>query len=380
MIVEVRGVRFLNKGAELMMCAVRDQVRSWSPENVIALNLRAGSFRQRREAGLAHVVRFDAFKLARLERPVMASGRLIPRALRRASSLVLDAEVDVVMDASGFAYGDAWGPQPATRALLLAKRAARRGKPYIVLPQAFGPFEGAELRREMAAFVDRAALVFARDPRSYEYVASVAPRTDHLYLAPDFTNLLEPAVGPPRLDGHVVVVPNRRMVEMASGHDRDAYLHLLATLLVRARDLGFPTSIVVHDLRDQALAQQLRDAVGGETQVLAESDPLRLKAALSQPALVVASRFHALVSALSQATPAIGTSWSHKYRMLFEDYGSVDCLLGKDADPADAASLLERELEPQARERRRTLLGEHATREKQRTRRMWDQVRVVLGS
>src|SRR5690606_14730126 len=40
--------------------------------------------------------------------------------------------------------------------------------------------------------------------------------------------------------------------------------------------------------------------------------------------LIVGSRFHALVSALSQNIPSIALGWSHKYKTLFSEFEVSD--------------------------------------------------------
>lgn len=45
---------------------------------------------------------------------------------------------------------------------------------------------------------------------------------------------------------------------------------------------------------------------------------------------VIGSRFHRLINALSQATPAYAIGWSHKYEMLFEDFGFPEGILDLD--------------------------------------------------
>ena len=55
MIIEMRGVGFVNKGAELMMHAIAQQILSWQEDDILVANLRVGSFRKRAEVGINHL-------------------------------------------------------------------------------------------------------------------------------------------------------------------------------------------------------------------------------------------------------------------------------------------------------------------------------------
>ncbi len=82
--------------------------------------------------------------------------------------------------------------------------------------------------------------------------------------------------------------------------------------------------------KDFDLANEISKKVDG-INIFKEEDPLKVKGIIDKSSGVIGSRFHSLVSSLSQATPALGTSWSHKYQMLFKDYDFEDGILTLDS-------------------------------------------------
>jgi colanic acid/amylovoran biosynthesis protein len=73
--------------------------------------------------------------------------------------------------------------------------------------------------------------------------------------------------------------------------------------------------------------------------VLDNLDAPTAKAVISQGHLVISSRYHGVVSALSQGVPALCTSWSHKYQELLAEYKMADCCLGLDNIDAAKAKI-----------------------------------------
>jgi len=366
MIVEVTGIGFPNKGAELMLASILEEFRRRAVPAVFAMDVRT-SHRNRLRWGLRHVL------------PASASERhgwlrRIPSGIRKPLGLVLPEDVDVLLDASGYAYGDSWGATKARDRLgARLEEWKRQGRKVILLPQALGPFQEPALRKEMARIFQHADLVFARDPISLEHAAELAGAEGKILLAPDFTCLLHPDPSPEALrrKGMVCLIPNHKMLEK-TGLDESVYVGFFRGVAKHVQESGRVPYLLLHEgERDLALCRRIAAGTGLEME--SPADPVRIKGLIGSASMVVTSRFHGFVSALSQGVPAFATSWSHKYEMLAKDYTDENLILDS-ADLPDALARIARILEEGRLSSLESSLSAAASEQKLRTTRMWDTV------
>jgi colanic acid/amylovoran biosynthesis protein len=382
-LIEIKGVQFVNKGAELMLRAVVDRLRAMVPGVEIALTPGPNAPYQR-------IAALGAWQLLRLPGAPFDADALsyrlpqrVRRVLRRYGT-VTEADVDAVVDASGYAYGDAWGDAPLESAAREIERLAGHGKPYVFLPQAFGPFAGTAATRHFGQALSKAALLCARDVQSREYLAGVAGESAvAVETYPDFT-LAVP--GDPRaaatwgVDQRMaLIIPNAEM-QGSRNPDvaaRSGYAPLLQALARKLQELGYQPRVLNHEgAADAALCEALRAATSGAP-VIEADDPVALKGVIGAAGLVVSSRFHGCANALSQAVPCLATAWSHKYGQLFADFGVSEYVL-ESSDEAAGIALLEalvtnRDAVRQTLEARRPALAA-------RTEEMWARVGAALGT
>lgn len=336
MIIEIQGVDFINKGGELMTHAVVQHISSLPGSNIVAAHLRMGSFKQREKTGLHHLSWAYYEKFSFLGEYIDTFTHLIPKQLRHKFNITTNSEVQAVLDASGFTYSDQQG---ARMVEIMAKRTIRwkkEGKKIILLPQAFGPFKQKAVRNAFLEILKNADLIFARDKISYEHLINLEPNNNQkIRIAPDFTNLVRgeiPDYFKPN-PHQVCIVPNYRMIQKTSQELKDKYIVFLVHCTKYLIEKQLQPFILIHETNsDYELALKLKSELNLPLEIIQESNPLYIKGILGSCFMVIGSRFHSLVSTLSQGVPCLGTGWSHKYQMLFEDYNCSECLVS----PLDA--------------------------------------------
>jgi len=331
MLIEIHGAGFHNKGAQLMLEVVLRRVAQRFPNAEFCVEWdRSISDVELRRLGLKTFF-VSAPRVRPRRYPVLGplssvAGRLVPGSLLRSRNMVARHWVDALIDISGYAFGDKM-PLPRTQAFASRSRYyARRGKPVVMLPQMFGPFESGAIQAAMRRVCDSADLIYARDTVSYGHVEGLfATGCSKLRLAPDIAIFAEPDPGTPLPDRpYACIVPNARILDKGGLQWRGRYIGDLVHTVRLLRQQGLSVLLTMHESsgEDRELANQILAQVGPEVASMYESNcPFQLKAVFAGARLAVASRFHAVVSALSSGTPAIVLGWAHKYEMLMHDFG-----------------------------------------------------------
>ncbi len=391
MIVEIRDANFINKGAELMLRTILKELSKRIPEfqaAVFPIDDRADA---RASLGIKHILpslgrgRLSFTVLGKGERVAAALGGENYRKLLRHYGLVNVRMPDALVDMSGYAFADTSRRRVSKDFLCLTSTYKRRGAPVILLPQAFGPFTRGFLRRRFRRITENVDLMFARDAESYLHVREVAPEFPHVYVAPDIT-LYDGYDGrDPGFAGepYCCFIPNHAVLSRTGDRWAGKYEGCMRAAVSTTLDQGLCAKILVYstEAADALLASRLAaDFDSARVEVIAEEDPYELKRILANSQLAVSSRYHGLVSAFSQGTPAIALGWAHKYSALFADFEMAAYSLDHRTSPEEVAEksrlLLDSERNAEIRQILRRRLQEMAELNSQ----MWEQVSTLLVS
>ena len=376
---QVLGIDPANKGACLMLAAVQQELARRFEAPRVAVDI-AMPFEERLRLGLWAVTPANWTD-------GLGAGRLKDIAVRRMGGqarklgLLHTSEIDVVLDASGFAYGDFWGKAKFVNRLGKPTQAWKaEGKTVIALPQAWGAFTEPGFAEAIATYLSQADLVFARDRESMGFLEGTG--LSGVEASPDFTNLLAPAL-PPRYDdlrGAGFVIPNTKMLEARGEGARAGYLDFLAQAVSCLQGFCPAVHILVHEgKKDLALSEELNAALPAPLRIVDPADTLETKAILAQARALVSSRFHGLVSALSAGVPSLACGWSHKYAELMADYGAGAHIADLDA-PESWPALLEAFARDARDEAFRASLAEASRTQKARAAAAWDRIGETIAA
>lgn len=291
----------------------------------------------------------------------------VPPEVARASG-----SIDAIFVLSSIQYSDAW-PTPTLLERLERSIRFHRHFPHatvVFLPSTWGAFEPRH--RDALAQLVAGATVLVRDRFSVDSingllgaaVAQYCPDLAFLYPAADASvarPLLESTVGDlakPLLG----IIPNQRCVEPGVtplGRPED-YLDFLARLRDVAVGRGFHVVGISHMLntdRDAALLQALG------IPCITANDATLVRSAIANLTVCICSRYHGLISCLSQGTPVVALGWHHKYRNLMNDMELGTYHLSVAELPRDPAPLLDALYENRDELRRRIARNVAAAKE-----------------
>jgi len=244
------------------------------------------------------------------------------------TGFVLPDEIDLVLFAAGFNYGDQladlYTPSNIAEEVRYFASFTKPGRKFILLPQALGPFRVPQAREKMSRLYPYVDLVYAREEVSAANFREIFPDAKNLRTVPDFTCLCEPLDEPIRIKSksYVVLIPNMRMVDRTDEKVSRGYVTFCVELVRVLSARGETVILLNHEGRgDETLCHEINAHFGNRLTILSGLSGVECKAVIAGAKLVVSSRFHGVVSGLSEGVPTLCTSWSHKYGELLKEHG-----------------------------------------------------------
>lgn len=257
---------------------------------------------------------------------------------------------DLAVDTrAGDSFSDIYGQRRLANLSLLAELVVEAGTPLVLGPQTIGPFTSRRGRALGRWSMRRAARVMARDSVSAAYADGLGRPVDVLTTDVVFA-LPRPVVERERdvvlnVSG-LLWAPNPHVDHQ---HYRDTVLKLCGGLVESGRRITLLAHVLDSPVADNDVPAvrelgTLLENAPVDVVVPASLDEVREVTASAQ--LVIGSRMHACLNALSTGTPAIPLAYSRKFEPLLRDLGwrhTVD--LRRAGDPVgDTLALTGRDL------------------------------------
>lgn len=310
-------------------------------------------------------------------------GRELASAVVHKATPALDGlrSCDVILDTGGGdSFSDIYGLKRLAVLAGVQRTLRSSGASYVMLPQTVGPFSTGAARllgRQRLTGVD---LVFSRDSVSRDVVerfsTTVVKGTDLVFQLP------EPDVQDEERESSSRVALNVSGLLYQRSGDRLArgYRELMASTVDLLRSHFEEVVLLPHVLRnsssddDESLVGELVESFGDRVSAHVPRDLWDARSVILGCSLVVGSRMHACLNALSLGVPAFALAYSRKFGPLMRDLGWE-----YSADLSDGDAEVLRSLQLWLGRLRSGELREAAARAQYTGQERAKQVRVALG-
>ena len=356
----IGGVAFSgNKGASGMLISLMQNIRHYDPEAEFSvLTYYPGSdANQCGNAALlngspqACLIRFPLALWANLARLLH-----LPRCFWKYGTLGKIADCDFFLDAAGISFSD--GREKFTLFnILTIYPALAVGCPVIKVSQALGPFRKRSNRLMARLILPRLKTIVARGDATAAYLkelklANVERFSDvafSLECSPDDQKAADELLKEIPPDRTIIGISPSQVVYKLC---REAGKDYLGELEKTVRELSrrnihcvlFPHSARANTVKrhnnDLPVLREFAERLAGLehlTVIDRELDARVLRMLIGRMTVLLASRFHAIVSAMAVGVPTVVVGWSHKYAEVLAPFAMDRHVMAFDAFTAEKA-------------------------------------------
>ena len=339
-----------NKGAAAMVETVVARLPEYvGPVQFVLLTTYPSDDRDRLPANAEiRVVGLEPLRLALVEFPV-ALLAYVARKCRfslgwvrtRANRAILDSAV--VVDVAGISFADGRGLVIVVYNTLMTGIGVLLGVPTVKAAQALGPFDGRVNHLLASKVLPSLAMVCARGAATRSHLDTLG-LTNIVDVSDLAFSLDEAATLPADVERELSAIEGEFLTVMPSSVVKGIYekngsnyvdaVERLIRSLKNATGLG--VVIVPHSYRtghgegrmnDGPVCRAVTDRFVHDVGIVGIDADLtagELRHIVSRGAVLVTSRFHAMISGLATATPTVVVGWSHKYKEVLSDFGLED--------------------------------------------------------
>ncbi|MBV5329103.1 MAG: polysaccharide pyruvyl transferase family protein [Chlorobium sp.] len=290
---------------------------------------------------------------------------------RKKETLEALLNVDVICDITGGdSFSDIYGLGRFLRGYLLKRTCQITGKPYIMLPQTYGPFKSLLSRWMAKRVLQKAHTIYSRDREGLNVIEDLIGKSEKVRLCPDvaFTlasriptstlNLFIPSgqeidteKSKPKAGNSQLIGLNVSGLLYNGGYTgknefgvKDDYKKLMRKIIdffVSIEDTSI--LLVPHVVpenweteNDLIACQKLQETFPEnikERILIAEPgqgqpfyDQCEIKYLIGKCSFFLGSRMHATIAAISQCIPTIGLAYSKKFAGVYETAGVENCV------------------------------------------------------
>lgn len=346
--VSIVGAAFsANKGAASMLVATIQEIRQNNPKaSIDVLTTYPEADQLISEEYGVRILSLKPLELALLSFPLgllSSFGSLfkIPRRIwARTSAVKSLLRSDVVVDLAGISFVSGRGIPTLGYNILMTGLPLLLGRPVVKASQAMGPFSTVGVRLATKVILPRLHEVVARGSITNSHLnglglPNASQGSDIAFLMQTSKEEKQRAeeILPLRDQLFVGVVPSQ-VVGNYSNRNNGSYTTDMVSIINSLQQRGHQVVLIPHSIQlnkpagkmnDLPLVQEICKLVDSPViAITSDESPGVLRELIARCDLLVASRFHAMISSLATATPTLVIGWSHKYREVLAEFNQGD--------------------------------------------------------